>query len=370
MGTRKEIAERAGVSVSVVSRALNNSGYVSAEKREKILKIAQELDYHPNPVAMSLMSKRTRQILFMCKDLRNAFNIELYEGMIEAAQKQNYMIVLSGEMDLARLPSLLVDGVIFPNEAIALSYLEGEGKRYFLPAVTAAYGVQNSFPRAMPRVTCDMWKASSQMADYLHRLGHRKIAFICPYGMDSADPRVRVWVDLAAQSLKKNRDRYYIGISRKSLPEDRRVLAFEEEQEDLDLPSFPPEHYFEKGSLAADIFMERELDATAVFCFNDEMAMGFCKRIRQLGLRVPEDLSVAGVDGAYTQRYFDEELTTMHLNAAQQGRKCVEVLLNVIEGRKFKYVTNIPVSLKKGATVRSISRPGKGNSRARSGQTS
>ena len=238
MGTRKEIAERAGVSVSVVSRALNNSGYVSAEKREKILKIAQELDYHPNPVAMSLMSRRTRQILFMCKDLRNAFNIELYEGMIEAAHRQNYMIVLSGDMDLSRLPSLLVDGVIFPNEAVSLSYLEGVGKRYFLPAVTAAYGAQTSFPRAIPRVTCDMWKASSQMADYLHSLGHRKIACICPYGMDNGDPRVRVWVDLAAQSLKKDRDRYYIGVSRQCLPDDRRVLQFEEEQGDVDLFAF------------------------------------------------------------------------------------------------------------------------------------
>ena len=369
MGTRKEIAERAGVSVSVVSRALNNSGYVSAEKREKILKIAQELDYHPNPVAMSLMSKRTRQILFMCKDLKNAFNIELYEGMIEAAHRQNYMIVLSGDLDLSRLPSLLVDGVIFPNEAIARLYLEGEGKRYFLPAVTADYGGRASFPRAIPRITCDLWKASSQMADYMHRLGHRKIAFVCPYGMDSVDPRVRVWTDLAAQSLKKNRDRYYIGVSRQCLPGDTRVLQFKEEREDAELLSFYPEHYFEKGYLAADIFMERGLDATAVFCFNDEMAMGFCKRIRQLGLRVPDDLSVAGVDGTYSQRYFDDDLTTLHLNAALQGRRCVEVLLNVIEGRKFKYVTNIPVSLKKGATVRSISRPGKGNSKARSGQT-
>lgn len=368
MGTRKEIAERAGVSVSVVSRALNNSGYVSAEKREKILKIARELDYHPNPVAMSLMSRRTRQILFMCKDLRNAFNIELYEGMIEAAHRQNYMIVLSGDMDLSRLPSLLVDGVIFPNEAVSLSYLEGVGKRYFLPAVTAAYGAQTSFPRAIPRVTCDMWKASSQMADYLHSLGHRKIACICPYGMDNGDPRVRVWVDLAAQSLKKDRDRYYIGVSRQCLPDDRRVLQFQEEQENVGLLSFPPEHYFEKGCLAADIFVERKLDATAVFCFNDEMAMGFCKRIRQLGLRVPGDISVAGTDGTYSQRYFDAELTTMNLNAVLQGRRCVEVLLNVIEGRKFKYVTNVPVALKKGETVRAVGRAGSGNSRPKKGR--
>ena len=76
MVTRKDIAEQAGVSVSVVSRALNNSGYVESEKKARILQIAEELGYSPNPVAMSLASRRTKQILFYCKDLRNAFNIE------------------------------------------------------------------------------------------------------------------------------------------------------------------------------------------------------------------------------------------------------------------------------------------------------
>jgi hypothetical protein len=80
------------------------------------------------------------------------------------------------------------------------------------------------------------------------------------------------------------------------------------------------------------------------FIYNIRIFSGL---IRQLGLRVPDDLSVAGVDGTYSQRYFDDDLTTLHLNAALQGRRCVEVLLNVIEGRKFKYVTNIPVSLKR-----------------------
>ena len=97
--TRKDIAEKAGVSVSVVSRALNNSGYVEAEKKERILQIAQELGYAPNPVAMSLASRRTRQILFYCKDLKNAFNIEVYEGMMQAAKKRNYMVVFNGDTD-------------------------------------------------------------------------------------------------------------------------------------------------------------------------------------------------------------------------------------------------------------------------------
>ena len=80
--TRLDIARRAGTSVSVVSRALNNSGYVAKEKKERILKIAEELNYAPNPVAISLQKRRTRQILFYCRNVDNAFNMQLYKGML------------------------------------------------------------------------------------------------------------------------------------------------------------------------------------------------------------------------------------------------------------------------------------------------
>ena len=67
--TRKDIAKEAGVSVSVVSRALNNSGYVEKEKKKRILEIAKKAEYVPNPMAMALQQKRTRQLLFFCGDL-------------------------------------------------------------------------------------------------------------------------------------------------------------------------------------------------------------------------------------------------------------------------------------------------------------
>ena len=67
--TRKDIAEKLGVSVSVVSRVINNSGYVSKEKREKVLKAAKEMGYVQNPVAMALQQNKTKQLLFFCEDL-------------------------------------------------------------------------------------------------------------------------------------------------------------------------------------------------------------------------------------------------------------------------------------------------------------
>ena len=79
--TRKDIANEAGVSVSVVSRALNNSGYVDKEKKKKILDIANRVDYMPNPVAMALQQKKTYQLLFFCGDMTGVYYNQMYHGM-------------------------------------------------------------------------------------------------------------------------------------------------------------------------------------------------------------------------------------------------------------------------------------------------
>ena len=177
--TRKDIAERAGVSVSVVSRALNNSGYVEAEKKKRILQIAEELGYSPNPVAMSLASRRTKQILFYCKDLKNAFNIETYEGMMEAAVKRNYMVMINGDIDFSQIKDLMVDGLIFPNETLTNTYLNAVGKNYYLPVVSLGFGcsVQGEFQKSVPVVQCDLWKGSSALYQYLWMRNHRMEEF-------------------------------------------------------------------------------------------------------------------------------------------------------------------------------------------------
>ncbi|MDO4298832.1 MAG: LacI family DNA-binding transcriptional regulator [Lachnospiraceae bacterium] len=354
MITRKDIAEKANVSVSVVSRALNNSGYVDAEKRERILQIAEEMGYHPNPVAMSLMSRRTRQILFYCKELKNAFNIELYEGMLEEAQKQDYMMVINGNLNFQNVRNVMTDGIILPNEVIAQKYLNDIGKNYYLPTVVASYGRHIAFSRAIPRIDCDLWKGAEKILQYLWDRGHQKIAMVTSYDFDNDEARILVWKDFMKYELGDQIERYYFGINSKSLSMDQRVMSFPEEKGRGDIKI--PENFFEKGELGAEIFHERKTDATAVLCFNDEMALGFCKRLRQLGYRIPDDISVAAFDGVYSRRYSDKNPTTLALNPKKQGSKCVEVLLDMINGRKFKYVSDIQTNILEGDTVRDIRR--------------
>lgn len=87
--TRKDIAEKLGVSVSVVSRVINNSGYVSKEKREKVLKAAKEMGYVQNPVAMALQQNKTKQLLFFCEDLTSTYLSRFAQNVTELRAKRN-----------------------------------------------------------------------------------------------------------------------------------------------------------------------------------------------------------------------------------------------------------------------------------------
>ena len=129
MISRKDIAERAGVSVSVVSRALNNSGYVDKEKKDRILALAHEMGYNREPAGMR--GNASRLLLFYLRDIRNPFYTEVFEGISEVAEAKNYGAVLFQSRDYERIPRLPVDGVIFSNEALAVDYLKTVGKQYW-----------------------------------------------------------------------------------------------------------------------------------------------------------------------------------------------------------------------------------------------
>ncbi len=354
MATRKDIANRAGVSVSVVSRALNNSGYVDKDKKDTVIRIAEELGYYPHPVAMSLQKRRTKQILFYCKDLQNSFNIEMYQGMIETAKKRKFMVVMNGSLDFDSIKETMIDGIIMPNENAAQWYMDSSGKNYFLPVVTASYGNPVSFSKSAPRVEIDMYKATKTAIQYLRDNGHEKIAFGMPYEYNSVNARMYGYLEELKPILKDKIKCYVLGIHKKDLGEDERLLKFKEEQIGDNFTI--EESFYGKGEMAAQLFMERQLDATAVLCFNDLFAFGVSNQFKRMGVRVPEDVSVMGFDGTFARRYTSPLLTTVDLSAKKQGAKCAELLLDLLEGKKVKRVIYLPVKIMPGESVKNIRR--------------
>lgn len=329
--TRKDIAHLAGTSVSVVSRALNNSGYVDREKRERILQIAQELNYMPNPIAVSLQKQRTRQLLFYCGDLHNAFNIQMYQGMVTEAEARGYMVLVNGSLSFDKIKHTMVDGIIMPNQAVGRYYIEQEGRNYNLPVVCASYGDSYDMGRPMSLVEVDMYQVMRTALDYLWSMGHRRIAMAAPFVDDTASARFQAYKSWLMEK----------GIEHKPYLIETPVPD----------PCEGPLDNFEQGRCAAQIFAARQWDATAVIGFNDDFTLGMLHTFCDLDIKIPSDVSLMGIDGIYTRKYARPLLTTVSTFPEKQGAECVKVLINMIEGKKFRHRTYLHYKLTEGETV-------------------
>ena len=351
MTTRKEIAERLGVSVSVVSRALNNSGYVQAEKRERILALARELGYSREPAALREGERSTRRILLYTENTRNPFYVEFFIGMDDAAQKLGYAAMRCRLPAPGEAAASDADGLVFSSEAIAYGYLNGIGRNDFTPAVCAAFGDVRQLPRHVTIVECDLWHGTELLIDYLRQRGHRTIAMISPFPRSNSDARLRSWAACMHPVLGTRTDDYFLSITDDTRAANGSLLAG-----GSGIAHLSAEDFFENGVLGARYFVESGCDATAALCFNEEMALGFIKAMAALGRRVPEDISVAAFDGTYLRRYFDVPLTVLDMQPYRQGQRCVETLVDLIRGKRVRNQRVVPATILEGATVRDLNR--------------
>ncbi len=352
--TRKDIAEQVGVSVSVVSRALNNSGYVKKEIKDQIIKIAEEYHYVPNPYAMALQKTQVRQILFYCKDLHNAFNIDLYQGMMEEAEQRGYMVLMNGSFTFNQLRTAMVDGIILQNEISAVEFDQNCGKNYYLPVVLAGYGNFYQTSRRIPIVEWDTYQGMELAIDYLKKRGHSRIAFACPYPFDSENIRTKSWIQLMSKSLGRNVREYYYGICHQEIKDNEKLAELLADYQDTRFQY--EEEFFLKGIIAAELFAKKRTDATAFICFNDEFAFGMLQGFQRAHIKVPEDISLISFDGSYRRTYVYPELTCITCNPKYQGQLLAKTLIDVIEGNKTHNRIRIPSRILEGGTVRDMKR--------------
>ena len=328
MVTRKDVAVLAGVSVTAVSRVVNNSGYVAEKKRAAILKAIEEVGYRPSPVAMAAQKRFTYQLLFYNKDLSNGFTIEMYRGMVDYAALHGFMVLLSGTWDISKIRAMQVDGIIFPNEVILQVYSQTIDNRMFLPIVCASYGTSQKRPKRIPLIESDTHAAMELLIDYLFEKGHTQIAFATPIPVDSGNSRGIAYTNkLLPIHGKEIND--YIFVS------DMSPLQFRLHEED----------YYQSGEQIASEILASDKTITAVICFNDKLAMGMINYFNRVGVRVPQDISVAGIDGLDIGSYTHPKLTTVSLSAFEQGCECVRTLIGLISGEKVKTRTSIPIRL-------------------------
>jgi DNA-binding LacI/PurR family transcriptional regulator len=301
--TIRTVAARAGVSKSLVSLVLQNSPRVSPQRREAVLQAMAELGYRPDPVARSLAERRTRTVGVVIDDLTNPWYVDLLAGLRPVLHEHGLRALLADgatEPDaVAALADLRVDGVVVLGTLAASTVEQVAGLGPELPVVVA--GTREPRLPAVDVVANDDDAGAHAVAAHLLELGHRRVAHIEGEGEVGRLRRAGFEAVLSAA-----------GVSPRCAPGDWTEATGHRVARDL---------------LAAP---DRP---TAVFAANDVSAVGVLAAADELGLRVPEQLSVVGYDDTVFARLPRLSLSTVDSHIAEVGRAAGEVVAARSTGR-------------------------------------
>lgn len=321
----KDVAERAGVSISTVSRVLNQSGPASVRTRETVLRAVSEIGFRPNSMGRSLKTAKSRTIGVLVPSLKNPVFADAVQGIQAAAEQAGYGILLtssnySAERETAAVEVFLsnrVEGLIVTvaDEASspALDLLRREG----VPFVLVFNPALDPGPSA---VTVDNEAAAQALVEELIALGHRRIAMIA--GRFDASDRSGLRRAGYERALRSH------GIAPGAIVE----VGFDT----LDL------------SAHCAALMDAPEAPTAVFCSTDMLAIAAIRGLTTLGLRVPEDMSVAGFDGIAVGEWISPSLATVVQPAEEMGSQALRHLLQRVNDDAPALHLTLPYRLRPG----------------------
>ncbi len=299
MVTRKNVALKANVSEATVSYVMNNTKNVTPEVRERVLAAIQELNYQPNLVARSLVTKQTRHVALMVDNLKNPYYCEVLEGAQSVASKAGYIVSVisinvSNKEDVLELAGRGVDGIILAlgNKVI------NDSSVLKIPCVTSG-----------DDICIDYRDAIYDMVECLKLNGHKKIGFLS--GIPTGNP-THVRYICFREALEHFGLEYY-----PNLTVDAEYNADTDEN---------------AGEIAMKELLSRKEEFSAVFAINDLMALGASKAIRDAGLKIPQDISVVGCDHLKILDSISPSLATLDADAFSVGCALMQLLIDILKG--------------------------------------
>lgn len=304
--TIHDVARAADVSVATVSRTLNGIETVAAPTRDRVLRVAGELDYIPHSAARALSTRRTDTVGVVLPDLHGEFFSELIRGIDLAARGAGLHLLLSSSHgDAAEAAAALramrsrVDSMIvmIPSASVDLAIAAGRG------AGPMIFLGESGCSGDHPSFVIDNYAGAFAIAEHLAQSGGRRIAFVAGPS-DNIDAR--------------ERQRGYCAAVRQAGAEEWIVEGDFTEQ---------------SGRDAARRLLSDGLP-DAVFCANDMMAIGCLEALRDAGVRIPDDVALAGFDDIPIARYVSPALTTAAVPIAEIGRRALECCIDKIAGRE------------------------------------
>lgn len=314
MSNIREVARRSGVSVATVSRTLKDPKVVSPQTRARVLKAVDEVGYRPNLLARNFSSGKSFAVMVLVPNIANPFFSRVIRGIEKAAQDQGYSVLL-GDTKGQPANEQFYAGMALTNQADGLIQLDSSYPFADKDATLAAsVPMVNACERIAeddryPVVELDNRGAAQAIAQHLVELGHSRIGVITG---PVASPIVRDRLAGFRQAMEKR------GLQLDS----GRVTEGE-----FTMPS---------GQRGAEALLLAAHAPTAIFCMNDEMAIGAIHQAKKMGLTVPGDVSIAGFDNIEFSQFTDPPLTTIDQPAEALGRYAMETLRLMIDAKPLK----------------------------------
>ncbi len=333
--TIKDIARLAGVSVSTVSRVLNDHPDVSKSAKEKVLAIVSEYNYIPNTSARELVKTSSDNIGVVVRGMSNPFYTQIITEIGSMIEKAGYTMVLQqiGISDdeihtaatMERDKKLL--GLIFLGGQ--LNYTKEQVCCINVPFVCCTFNNQygNLDEEAYSSVCIDDNQAAYDAVQYLYKEGHRKIAVLLSGPEDGSVSQVRF---------------------------EGYVRALRDFGIQLDEKLIIPIHSYNIADAyeGMNIWLKQGLSFDAVFAISDNMAMGAMKALRENGKSIPQDVAVIAIDGIEASEYMNPVLSTLCQPMAEMGKEAVKQMVGIIKGKtKHRHIL-LQTKLRTGESLR------------------
>lgn len=335
--TIKDIARMSGVSITTVSRVLNDRPDVSDESRRRVLEVIESTNYIPNNSARDLVKTRSDTIGLVVRGVSNPFYTDIIHAIESSINARGYTMVMQqikaceDEVKCAaimerekRLRGIILLGGQFDYTAADLAMLN-------VPFVCCSYSNQYGSlrPEEYSSVSIADKETAYRATRYLIDNGHRRIAALITstYGFSISQLRY---------------EGYLQAMDEAGLPVDPSLVIC-------------TDTYDIQGAYRAMAdALEKGCDMTAVFAISDHMAIGAMRALREHGRSIPEDCSVIAIDGIEVSDYINPSLTTLCQPMEEMGIHSVEILLDMVEGRSGNRHETLPTVLRTGASVRRL----------------
>lgn len=308
----QDIAQKANVSISTVSRVLNDGASVTEAKRQAVLQAVAELNYQPNVAAQALAGGQTKTVGVITQDISNPFYDAILRGVRHGLEGTGYFPIFAdgrwqAEKEQKAILTLLarrVDGLIILGGCSSEELLQQFSQQ--VPLIIIGRNLPSLTDQCLP---LDDFSGAYKATQYLIELGHQRVAHITGI--------------LSHEDSGERRAGYEQAMTDAGFELDPELIIEGDFQE-------------QSGVLAVEMLFTRARPFSAIFAANDQMAYGVLLGLNRRGIRVPDDVSVIGFDDQRTSAYTIPPLTTIRQPAIEIGKTAAKAILHLLKDKPFE----------------------------------